>query len=170
MITREFSFFSFMLSTALIGSTVPILSSLSLIVIPLIYIVSGKKFVLYYIALQTIVNLPYEVQAIIRLQYMLPTMISMINFAHKMSSMSGDLNAQQQMINNSTIRPSQIKSLTPYMIQSGGIPIWMFGVDIIIIIGCGCLLFYMSKQTYKKYRLLYNILKSVSKIAKNYHT
>lgn len=168
MITREFTFFSFMLSAALMTSSNPIFETLSILIVPLIYIVSGKKYVLYYIALQFIINIQYEIQAIIRLQYMWPMLSYAISFAHKMSSLSGNLNAQQQLINNSTL-PSQLKNISPYMIQSGGIPIWLFGVDILLLCGCVLYLYFMSKFIYKRYRLLYNILKSVSKIAKNYH-
>lgn len=160
---------------------VPFLGFFDTLAIPLLWLVSGKRYVVYYIAMIALFSLPYEIQTIVRLEFLWPTFIHpMLSFLSYSNSLGNNMTARDQayegLIANTTL-PSQIKSELFMFFQSkAGTTAQAEKVSAIDGLGAIAILIalvagmvYSVKLMIRDLRMYIQILRRVAVIARGWH-
>lgn len=181
MISKQFSFFCSTLAFAIAPIDIPLLELFNILIIPMVWIISGKKYVGYFLVVNFLAELPYYIRSVQQIPYQLSVANKALNFANTIHSFNG---------NNSEIRSymkTQVSQLNipnwinPYINKFLALnstapipntPTVHLEVTLIYLIAACLFLFTFLIITYMGYnriKLYRELLRRIKRISHQYH-
>ena len=143
--------------------------------LPLVWLVSGRKYALLYVAVTLGFELPYIFRMLLQLVYLWPAIASYFHFAFQMISTGGSTQTQDALIgsylNGSGIPSAQkgaaLEGLSYLEAARGGLLLFFAALGALTV--CLGVLYVMVRSTVRELRLYLGLLRRAAEVAKGYH-